>query len=200
MTKEVFLKTLREKLKVLPEEDIEERISFYEEIINDKMDEGKTEEQAVEEIGPVDDVVYEIVQDTPLTKLVKKKVKPSRKLKGWVIALICIGFPLWFPLALVAFILCLVGYLLIWVLVAVCYAVEASLIVTSVGGMVIFFIQLFTGTFNLMPLAAAILATGGAIFLFFGCIAVTKETLKLSKKIINKIKRSFIKNEGGETK
>ena len=42
MYKYEFLTALREQLVGLPKEDIEERISFYEEMINDRMDEGKS--------------------------------------------------------------------------------------------------------------------------------------------------------------
>ena len=47
MTKKEFLSSLRSKLQGLPPSDIDERISFYSEMIDDRMDEGKSEEEAV---------------------------------------------------------------------------------------------------------------------------------------------------------
>ena len=38
MTKKQFLDELRSKLVGLPKSDVDERISFYEEMINDRMD------------------------------------------------------------------------------------------------------------------------------------------------------------------
>ena len=35
MNKELFLKTIRDRLSDLPQEDIEERLMFYEEMIDD---------------------------------------------------------------------------------------------------------------------------------------------------------------------
>ena len=48
MNKEEFLSELRTKLSGLPQEDIEERISFYSEMIDDRMEDGISEEEAVE--------------------------------------------------------------------------------------------------------------------------------------------------------
>ena len=192
MTKQEFLSQLRDGLKGLPEQDIDERISFYSEMIDDRIDEGKSEQEAINEIGSVEHIVEEIAQETPLVTLVKERITPKRKMKAWEIVLLVVGFPLWFPLVLTAAILALVFYLLIWVFVIVVYAVELSLVVGAIGGIIIFFAYLFGGEFNLIPLAASIMSTGGAILLFFGCIGATKGTLKLSKKIITKIKKAFM--------
>ena len=193
MTREVFLNSLREKLKGLSPEDIEDRISFYYEMIDDMMDEGKTEEEAVAEIGSVDDVVYEIAQDTPLAKLVKERIKPKRKFAAWEIVLLVLGFPLWFPLALTAAILCLVFYILFWVLVIVAYAVEASLIIGSIAFLIAGFANLVSGGPALATFGIALLCGGGGALFFFPCWYVTKGTIKVHKKVFTKIKAKFIK-------
>ena len=193
MKKEEFLKELRDKLTGLPKEDIDDRISFYSEAIDDRIDDGKSEEEAVNEIGTVDEIVNEIAEDTPLFKLVKERVKPKRSLKVWEIVLIVIGFPVWLPLLITASVLLFVAYLLLWVLVIVTYTVELGLSVAALGGLVIFFIQLFSGNFNAIALGSSILAAGGSILLYFGCVAVTKVNIKISKNIINGIKKSFFK-------
>ena len=68
MLKQEFLNALKEGLKGLPEKDIEERLTFYGEMIDDRIEEGRTEEEAVNEIGSVDEVVQQIVAETPLTR------------------------------------------------------------------------------------------------------------------------------------
>lgn len=193
MTKTEFLSSLREKLTGLPPKDIDERINFYEEMINDRMDEGKTEEEAVADIGTVDEVVEEIAKDTPLVKLVKHKMTPKRRLRAWEVILMVLGLPLWLPLMIVASVLCFVGYVLIWILVIVTYAIEISLIASAIGAFVIFLVCLGHGQLNLILLGASIMCTGGAILMFFGCIGATKITLKLSKTIATGIKKSFIR-------
>ncbi len=54
MNKQEFLNALRSQLKGLPKDELENRISFYEEMINDRMDEGLSEEAAVADIGGED--------------------------------------------------------------------------------------------------------------------------------------------------
>lgn len=193
MNKEEFLNALRNKLVGLPEADVEDRISFYQEMIEDRIDEGKSEEEAINEIGSVDDIVKEIAKDTPLAKLVKEKVRPKRSLRAWEIVLIALGFPLWFPLVVTAFVLALVAYLLIWVWVLVVYTVEISLATAGAGGFIIFLAYLANGNFNITALGASIMSLGGAILLIFGCIGITKGTIKLSRSIVIGIKSTFIK-------
>lgn len=193
MRKEEFLNELKSKLVGLPKEDIDYRLSFYEEMIDDRLDEGISEEQAVAEIGSEDDNVTEIAKETPLATLVKEKVKPKRTLKDWEIILIIVGFPLWFPVALFASFIVLLAYFLIWIFVIVAYSVEFSLIASSIAGSISFLGGLFNGEFLLTNLGAAMLSGGLAIFLFFGCYFITKATLKLSNKILTSIKAAFIK-------
>ena len=110
MLKTAFLEALQSGLAGLPQQDIEERLAFYGEMIDDRMEEGLSEEEAVEAIGPVDRVINEIIAQTPLTKIVKERIKPKRSLRAWEILLLILGFPLWFPLMIVAFVLILVFY------------------------------------------------------------------------------------------
>ena len=74
-----------EKLSFLPWEEAEERIDFYSEMISDQMEEGLSEEEAVAKIGSVEDIVSQILSDIPLSKLVKEKIKPKRKMGAWEI-------------------------------------------------------------------------------------------------------------------
>ena len=45
ITKQEFLLQLREKLSGLPQADIDERVAFYGEMIDDRVEEGLTEEE-----------------------------------------------------------------------------------------------------------------------------------------------------------
>ncbi|MBR5538496.1 MAG: hypothetical protein IKU61_01205 [Clostridia bacterium] len=47
MNKQEFLEELRKGLSGLPKEDVRERLNFYGEIIDDRIEEGLTEEEAV---------------------------------------------------------------------------------------------------------------------------------------------------------
>ena len=74
MTKKEFLNELERKLKGLPKQDIEDRLSFYSEMIDDYIEDGLTIEEAIDKIGSSDEIVSKIVNETSLTKIVKEKL------------------------------------------------------------------------------------------------------------------------------
>lgn len=199
MYKNEFLTALREQLVGLPKEDIEERISFYEEMINDRIDEGKSEEEAVADIGTVDEVVKEIAGDTKLVTLVKHKMTPKRSLRGWEIAIIIGSFPFWLPIVIVSFVLALVGFILLWTLVIVSYTVETALWVSSAVSAFSFVMSAINGTPNFLMLGMSIMAAGGAILMIFACFGSTKLTIGLTKRMMIGIKSAFIR-KGGKRK
>ena len=200
MTKNEFVFELRKRLNGISQDAIDSRIEFYSEMIDDAMEEGLNEEEAVNKIGSIDEVVNKILEETPLRSIVKEKAKKTRKLKAWEIVLIILGFPLWFPLLLTASVLALVAYLLIWVFVLVVYVVFASCVAGSIGGIVMAIINVAGGN----PIAAGlyiacgIAGAGLAILMYYASIYVTKLVIKLTKKSVLKIKLGFVggnKNE-----
>ena len=52
MRKQEFLSALKRSMKGLPKSEIDERISFYSEMIDDRVEEGFSEEEAVAMIDP----------------------------------------------------------------------------------------------------------------------------------------------------
>ena len=88
MRKQEFIDRLRENLSGLPTAETEERLDFYEEMIEDRMEEGISEEEAVAAIGSPDKIAAQIIEEIPLKKIVKEKIKPKRKLKAWEIVLL----------------------------------------------------------------------------------------------------------------
>ena len=132
MKKEEFLKELRKKLNGLPKADIEDHVSFYKEMIDDRVDDGKTEDEAIREIGDVDDVVKQILAETPLSRIVKERMRPKRSLRAWEVIFLILGFPLWFPLFLVVLLLFFLAIGMIWLLALIMYVVFASLVFTTI--------------------------------------------------------------------
>ena len=96
MSKQEFLAQLEKGLYGLPQADIDERLGFYSEMIDDRMEEGLSEEEAVAGIGSVDEVIAEIVAEIPLSKLVKERI--PKQIDAGLIVLLVLGFPVWLPL------------------------------------------------------------------------------------------------------
>ena len=194
MTKHEFLSELWERLAGLPGEDIGRSMDFYSEMIDDRMEEGLSEEEAVRAIGPMDEVVAQILMDTSLPKLVKASVKRKRSAPAGQIILLILGAPVWVPLCLVALVIFLVLYLLLWVLVLVLYAVDLCVAAVGIAGIVGGFAQVFTGRLaqGAFLFGAGLACVGLAVLLFFGVNLVTKGVLMLSRKMLRGLKSFFI--------
>ncbi|NMA04972.1 MAG: DUF1700 domain-containing protein [Acholeplasmataceae bacterium] len=200
MTKKEFLNELERKLKGLPKQDIEDRLSFYSEMIDDYIEDGLTIEEAINKIGSSDEIVSKIVNETSLTKIVKEKVKPKRKLETWEIVLIVISFPIWLPLLILFLTFVLVGFILLWSMVIVLWSVFGSLVGATASGLINTLVLLFSDklVISLGALGISLLSAGGAIFLFLASVWATKYTFELTKKVILKIKLMI--NGGGREK
>lgn len=61
MTKKKFLSELEKKLSVLDDSEIKDIINEYRDIIDEKVKHGKTEKEAIEDFGSLDDLVKEIL-------------------------------------------------------------------------------------------------------------------------------------------
>lgn len=200
MDKQEFLAQMRHGLSGLPQCDLEERLSFYEEMIDDRMEEGLSEEEAVAAVGPVGEIVDQIVVEMPLTKLVKEKIKPKHALRAWEIVLLVLGSPIWFSLLVAALAVVLSFYGVIWSVILSLWAVEAALALSAVGGVVLGVVLSCQG--NALPglavTGAGLACAGLSIFLFFGCKEVTRLLLAMTGKLILGVKNRFVKRE--ETK
>lgn len=194
MNKQEFLGKLRLGLVGLPQDEIEERLAFYCEMIDDRMEEGLSEEKAVNEIGDVEGIVSQIIGDIPFAKLVKEKMRAKRTLKAWEIVLLALGSPVWFSLIIAAIAVAFSLYVALWSVVVSLWAVFVAIAACSFA-----FVVMGTGyafvmdvMIGLAVLGAGIICAGLSIFLFFGCREVTKGLLIFTKKIALGIKKCFV--------
>lgn len=197
MNKDAFLSELKKRLSGLPQEDIDERISFYSEIIDDRIEDGITEEDAVAGIGSVDSVVEQIMLEIPLAKLVREKVKPKRSLKAWELVLLVLGSPVWIPLIIAAVVVILAIYIVIWAVVVCVYATDLSLAAGAVAGIagIVIYLKAGNPAGALFSFGTAAACAGLAILLFFACVWITKAVLKLTDRMLLGTKISFIGKE-----
>lgn len=197
MNKQAFLEKLKSALAGLPQDEIEERLAFYREMIEDRMEEGLTEEEAVLAVGIVEEIASQIVADTPLTKIVKENIKPKRRMKAWEIVLLILGFPVWFSLLVAAFAVFFALYICLWSGIISLWAGFVSLVACSFAGVIagIIFTATGNGAPGLATIGAGIVCAGLAILSFFGCKAITKGMLILTKKMALTVKHRLIKKE-----
>ena len=194
MNKQEFLSELWERLAGLPRDDIGRSLDYYSEMIDDRMEEGLTEEDAVRAIGPIDEVVAQILIETPLPKLVRAKVRRKRSASIGQIILLILGSPVWLPLSIVILAIFLVLYLLLWVLVLVLYAVDLCVAAVGLSGFLGAFVQVFSGRLaqGAFLLGCGLACMGLAVLLFFGFNLVTKGMILWSRKMLLGLKSFFI--------
>ena len=184
MSKQEFLAELREGLSGLPRDDIEERLTFYSEMIDDRVEDGLTEEEAVSEIGTVNEVVSQIVAEIPLSRLVRERVRPKRTLRSWEVVLLILGSPLWLSLLIAALAVILAAYVVVWSVIVSLWAADASLAAGTLESAIsaVLFAVRGNALTAIAMLGAGIFCAGLSIFLFFGCKEATKGTLLLTRK------------------
>lgn len=197
MKKVDYLNELRKRLTGLPQEDIDDRVSFYGEMIDDRIEEGLSEEEAIESIGSIESIIAQTMSETPLTKLVKEKIRPKRDLKAWEIILLVLGAPLWIPVVLGAIICILALYFTIWIFIASVYVVDfclAGSVFASLAGIFVYLKSLNVAG-ALFAFGSGLAMAGLAIILLIGCIWLTKCLIRFTGSGLLGVKTSFVGKE-----
>lgn len=191
MTKLTFLSSLRDRLYGLPQDEVEERLRFYCEMIEDRIEDGLSEEDAVAAIGLIDEIALQIVADIPLIKTVKLR----RRLSAWEIVLLILGSPVWVSLLIAAVAVAFSLYVSLWAVIVSLWAVFASLVGGAFGGLVGGVVLMLRGNHltGLALIGASVVCAGLAIFAFYGCKAVSVGIVRLTKKAVLGIKRRLLK-------
>lgn len=70
MNRNEFNEALRRKLGRLSEADRKSMLDYYNECINDRMDDGATEEEAIAALGSLDELAAAVLADMPVTDLI----------------------------------------------------------------------------------------------------------------------------------
>ena len=196
MTKQEFNEALRRRLAGLPPEDVEATLEYYNEMIDDRVEEGLSEAEAVAALGSMDEIVDAVLADTPLPVLVRQRIKPKRTLGVWAIILLVLGFPLWFPILATVAALLITAFALLWALVLTFWAVDLALAVSGIAGIVAAVAALFQGGGRtMMALGGGLVCCGLAILGFLGCMLAVRGAVALGKLALLGIKRSMFGKE-----
>ena len=193
MLREEFIIKLKNKLSGIPNDDLEKTIEYYNEIINDKIEEGVSEEEAVNSLGMLDDIVNNILKEIPIKKIVIEKLQPKRKLKTWEIVLLSVTGIIWIPMLIVVFALILTLYISLWSGVITSGALTISTGLTSLTT-IFGVIDIFAGNISsgLVLIGIGLFSLGIAILFGILTIEFSKVMINICKKIVLKVKELFI--------
>lgn len=197
MTKREFLDELRRRLSDLNDADFEASVAYYEEMINDRMEDGLSEEEAVKEIGTPAEAASHILEEMSLGKLIKARLNAKSKLPVWVIVLLIVGAPIWLSLLVSAVSAVFSAYASLWAVVASLWVIVAAFVVSAFASLIaapVLFVMGFGWT-GLASIGAALFLAGLAIFAFVGGFYATKGMCWLTKQIFLLIKRLFVRKE-----
>ncbi len=119
-----FLQQLKIRLNHLPPLEVGKVLSYYSESLEDKLEDGFTEEEAVKSFGSIEDIVKNIEEEISLSTIVIEKVKSKRKKdsemnkgevnKILIIIMIALTFPIWIGVVGGLFGLILAFYSILW--------------------------------------------------------------------------------------
>lgn len=184
MNKQEFLNALERSLQSIPYEERMRTIAYYEELIDDRLEAGEEESFIIHSLGSVESIARDILSGEEAYPI------PERPRKsGLTIALLALGFPLWGPLLIVAFVLIFVFYLLLFLPILILGVLSLSCLLAALLGLVgLPFLALESGLAQGYP--ALLLQGGASLFLLglsllcaVGTVYTAKSVVKLGKVV-----------------
>ena len=197
MTKLSFLFALRNQLSHLPQDEVEERLRFYSEMIEDRIEEGLSEEEAVEAVGTVEEIAAQIKAEIPPVKTLQKTKAPKRRMKAWEILLLIAGAPIWGSLLITVLAVVFSVYVSWWSVIISLWATFGAVIVCAIAGILGGILLLLSGK-RLVAVALfgiSLTCLGISILLFWLCKGISKGTVWLTRKFFCAIKNLFTGKE-----
>lgn len=198
MRREEFLAALRSALGKLPEQDVRASLEFYAEAIDDRMEDGASEEEAVAALGDVNAIAAQIIAETPPIPKAVAKMKTGNRTANIVLAVVL--SPIWVPLALV-FALCVAAiYLSLWAVIVALWAVVVVLILCApigIAGLVYCLATDYPLT-GMWLLGCGIAGSGLGLFALLGMKAVSRGLVQLTGMFAGGVKSLFVKRGGAE--
>ncbi len=169
MTRLEFLSALSEKLGALDEADRLQTLSYYSEMISDRVEEGETEEEAVAALGGIEEIALRAISERPVTGETPAPEKvpeaPARARRAGRIVSAATAF-VWIPL--------------LFALWAAIFALLVAGVAVAVAGIVC--IGAGIGNDKGLPMiGSGMIGVGIGIALTAGSIALCRRVAKLTK-------------------
>ena len=204
MSKDAFIGELRHRMAGLPKEAVDRTVEYYSELIADSMEDGLSEEEAVSRLGSLDEIVANVVKDTPLSQIVETRIREKKAKRGgiraWEVILLVLGAPLWLPLLLAVLAVGLALYVTLWAVVIALWAVVAAVILSGVVAVVAGIVELCRLHLpqGLVLLGGGLVCLGLCALLFLLMKLITVGTVKLCKWLWVGIKSLFVGKKSKE--
>ncbi|WP_086314383.1 hypothetical protein A5821_001949 [Enterococcus sp. 7F3_DIV0205] len=184
MNKQEFLYQLKEGLIRLDEVEKSQFIHYYDELIEDYLEDGASEEEAVEKLGKPSVIASKILEDA----FEEGDFQPRKKVSPLIVVLLILGFPLWGSLLIALIAMILSAYIVIWCL-------PFSTGVFAVVGLVASVFSMFASIFAMQDgihvavtqLGFGVMVLGLAILSGIATINMANYFINISRKFSNKV-------------
>lgn len=198
MKKREFLRELEKRLQALPPEERRRSVDFYAEIIADKMEDGMSEQEAIEELGDMEDIVRSVyaaasVSPPPYNpspqyepnaerinvreaKVIAEGEQSKKALSPAWIVLIVLGSVVWIPLLIAGAAVLFAGIIVVLALLFSLFFVLFALFVSGAGSAISGIVSVISGS-----LAPGIFSFGFGLMLVFGAILLIEPVGKAEK-------------------
>lgn len=194
MRKQEFLNQLAAALAGMDREERYRTLSYYDELIDDRMEDGQSEEEAVSSLGDPAKIAREILGEE------EAHVSTGTGRKVWLIVLLVLGFPLWGSLVLAAALLLLCVYICLFLPAFLLGVFSLSFLAGAVVGVVgspflVFDVGLLSGGVGagLFQLGASVTMLGLAVLCALGFYFTGKVTVKAGKTLWRWLRKSLVK-------
>ena len=184
MKKEEYLEGLRTALRAakLPSSAIAEGVEFYTEAIDDRMEEGASEEEAVARMGSLEDARAAVSAEVP--PVPRRIARLSTGSHALDIALAVIACPVWIPFALACIGILASVYLALWLVVAAVWMLLTVAFLTGAVGVFAAFWGVASGApaMGLLGLGIGLAASGIALLAVPLAAWATSALVKLAER------------------
>ena len=191
MKKREFLQHLSKRLSVLPEEEQARSIRYYNEMLEDYMEDVIPEEEAVARVGDVDAIADQILRDNASFEEAppfEEKPKTANN-RGLIIVLAILGFPIWFSI-LTSFLSIVFSIIsgLFGIIISL-FAVPIGLAGGAVGGILMSPVLFCTGNVlkGFLSLGGGLICAALAIVSIMASIWLIKRIWRLIRWIVRKV-------------
>ena len=171
MNKALFLRTLGERLSGLPEIDIARSLDYWEEMIDDRTEDGMSEEEAVAAMGDPEAIAREILQGAGVSRAspAAEKKKSGGFGRGLLIALAS-------PFILVFWVLMLSAAIVLWCVPVTFWALFAGVAASAAGCIPAAVFSFASGgaARGLLFAGGALFCAGLAVYLWYFALLITK--------------------------
>ncbi len=150
MKKLEFINELGAQLHSMPTEEVRPLLDYYMEIVADRMEDGMTEEEAIDSLGPISELAEKILAEQPQpepqsgpiptpTPIPEPVSQEKRRWTGSSIALAVVLSPLWLALLCI-----LIGVeIAVWVTLASLVVSAGATILVGIAGSILSLIPMF---------------------------------------------------------